>query len=91
MRSRIDPPLWVSSIFGLPWTWLPPFDRYSEFRIIDLWQPLHTLKYLRDVSLPAISRNPPEISAAPVRHVLLSADGDPAASRSVWLLSVVSA
>ena len=39
---KIDPPLWVSSIFGLPWTWLPPFQRYSEFRIIDLWQPLRS-------------------------------------------------
>ncbi len=58
---KIDPPLWVSSIFGLPWTWLPPFQRYSEFRIIDLWQPLRTMKYLLDVSVPAIPRNPPEI------------------------------
>ncbi len=24
---QIDPPLWVSSLFGLPWTWLPPFQR----------------------------------------------------------------
>jgi hypothetical protein len=58
---KIDPPLWVSSIFGLPWTRLPPFRRYSEFRIIDLWQPLRAMKYLLDVSVPAIPRNPPEI------------------------------
>jgi hypothetical protein len=58
---KIDPPLWVSSIFGLPWTWLPPFQRYSEFRIIDLWQPLRSLKYLLDVSIPAVPRTPPEI------------------------------
>ena len=58
---NIDPPLWVSSIFGLPWTWLPPFQRYSEFRIIDVWQPLRALKYLLDVSIPAIPRTPPEI------------------------------
>ncbi len=58
---KIDPPLWVSSIFGLPWTWLPPFHRYSEFRIIDLWQPLRAMKYLFDVGVPAIPRNPPEI------------------------------
>ncbi len=58
---KIDPPLWVSSIFGLPWTWLPPFHRYSEFRIIDLWQPLRAMKYPLDVSVPAIPRNPPEI------------------------------
>ena len=58
---KINPPLWVSSIFGLPWTWLPPFHRYSEFRIVDVWQPLRTLKYLLNVSLPAVPRNPPEI------------------------------
>ncbi len=57
---KIDPPLWVSSIFGLPWKRLPPFHRYSEFRIIDLWQPLRTMKYLFDVSVPAIPRTPPE-------------------------------
>ncbi len=58
---QIDPPLWLSSIFGLPWTWLPPFQRYSEFRIVDAWQPLRTLKYLLDVSIPALPRTPPEI------------------------------
>lgn len=58
---NIDPPLWVSSIFGLPWTWLPSFHRYSEFRIADIWRPLRTMKYLLDVSVPAIPRNPPEI------------------------------
>lgn len=57
---RIDPPLWISSIFGLPWTRLPPFHRYSEFRIVDLWQPLRSLKYLLNVGVPAIPRNPPE-------------------------------
>jgi hypothetical protein len=57
---KIDPPLWISSIFGLPGTWLPFFHRYSEFRIIDVWQPLRTLKYLLNVSLPALPRTPPE-------------------------------
>jgi hypothetical protein len=63
---KIDPPLWISSIFGLPRTWLPPFQRYSEFRIIDVWRPLRTLKYLLEVSVPAIPRNPPEILPAPL-------------------------
>jgi len=58
---KIAPPLWASSIFGLPWTWLPPFHRYSEFRIVDVWQPLRTLKYLLNVCVPSIPRNPPEI------------------------------
>jgi hypothetical protein len=58
---KINPPLWISSIFGQPWTWLQPFHRYSEFRILDLWQPLRSLKYLLDVSIPAIPRTPLEI------------------------------
>jgi hypothetical protein len=58
---NLDPPLWISSIFGLPWTWLSPFQRYSEIRIIDVWRPVRTMKYLLNVSLPAVPRNPPEI------------------------------
>jgi hypothetical protein len=57
---KIEPPLWIASIFGLPWKRLPPFHRYSEFRIVDLWRPLRTLKYLFNVSVPALPRNPPE-------------------------------
>ena len=39
---RMNPPLYASAIFGLPWTWLPPHNRYSEFKIIDLWRPGRT-------------------------------------------------
>ena len=55
----LNPPRWISSIFGLPRTWLPPYPHYSEFRIVDVWQPLRTLKYLREATLPAIPRQPP--------------------------------
>ena len=34
--------LYASAIFGLPWTWLLPHNRYSEFKIIDLWWPGRT-------------------------------------------------
>ena len=56
---RISPPLYVSSIFGLPWTWLPPFSRYSEFKIIDLWRPGRTAKFLANTWIPSIPRTPP--------------------------------
>jgi len=39
---RMNPPLYASAIFGLPWTWLPPHNRYSEFKIVDLWRPGRT-------------------------------------------------
>ena len=45
-------PLYVSSVMGLPWTWLPPFERYSEYRIIDLWRMRRTLS-LSSQHLPA--------------------------------------
>ncbi len=56
---RIRPPLFASSIFGLPWTWLPPHHRYSEFGIIDLWRPGRTAKYLANTWVPSIPRTPP--------------------------------
>ena len=56
---RISPPLYASSIFGLPWTWLPPFNRYSEFKIIDLWRPGRTAKFLANTWIPSIPRTPP--------------------------------
>ena len=56
---RISPPLYASSIFGLPWTWLPPHNRYSEFKIIDLWRPGRTAKFLVNTWIPSIPRTPP--------------------------------
>ena len=52
-------PLYVSSILGLPWTWIPPYQRYSEFTIVDLWRLRRMLKYLADIALPSIPVTPP--------------------------------
>ena len=52
-------PLYVSSILGLPWTWIPPYQRYSEFTIIDLWRLRRMLKYLANIALPSIPVTPP--------------------------------
>ena len=38
---------------------LPPFKRYSEYRIIDLWRMRRTLRFLLNIGLPAIPRTPP--------------------------------
>ena len=56
---KIRPPLFLASILGLPWTWIPPFHRFSEFRIIDLWRLRRTFKYLFNVTVPSIPRTPP--------------------------------
>ena len=56
---KIRPPLWVSSILGLPWTWIPPYRRYSEFKILDLWRLGRTIRYLINVTMPSIPRTPP--------------------------------
>ena len=56
---RISPPLYASTIFGLPWTWLPPHNHYSEFKIIDLWRPGRTAKFLANTWIPSIPRTPP--------------------------------
>ena len=57
--THIRPPLFLSSIFGLPWTWLPPYQRLSEFKIIDLWRLPRTIEYFLNISIPSIPLNPP--------------------------------
>ncbi|MFL7837486.1 MAG: hypothetical protein ACK2T4_08900 [Candidatus Promineifilaceae bacterium] len=56
---NIRPPLWASSIFGLPYTWIPPYGRFSEFKILNLWRLGRTIKYLVNVIIPSIPRTPP--------------------------------
>ncbi len=73
---KIRPPLLISSIFGLPWTWIPPYRRYSEFRILDLWRLRRTIKYLINVTVPSIPRTPPPF-------------GPPVLNTLFWLPSVV--
>ena len=57
----IPPTDYLPAIFGPPRTWLPPYQRYSEFRILDLWRLRRTLQFLIDVTLPAIPTAPPTI------------------------------
>ena len=79
---RISPPLYASSIFGLPWTWLPPFNRYSEFKIIDLWRPGRTAKFLANTWIPSIPRTPPILRPAFPERSVLAAHRHPAAAGS---------
>lgn len=52
-------PLYVPSILGMPWTWLPPYAPYSEFRIADPWRLRRLVKFMWNVTLPSIPRRPP--------------------------------
>lgn len=55
---KFFPPLWVDSIFGHPWTWRPPHEELSELRIIDRKSLTRSLRYLRDVVVPGLARDP---------------------------------
>jgi hypothetical protein len=56
---KIRPPLLLSSIFGRPWSWLPPHQRLSEFNIIDIWRLSRSIRYLLNITIPSIPINPP--------------------------------
>ena len=52
--AQLQPPLPVSSVLGAPATWLPPYRRFSEFQLLDLWHPGRLLRYLLNVTLPSL-------------------------------------
>lgn len=56
---RMLPPAYLCSIFGPPLTWAPPYRRFSEFGILDLWRPVRALKFLQHTLLPSLPRTPP--------------------------------
>ena len=49
----------VPSILGQSWTWIPPYHRYSEFRMLDLWRLSRSIQFLVNVLLPTIPVSPP--------------------------------
>ncbi|MFN8446179.1 MAG: hypothetical protein U0175_35645 [Caldilineaceae bacterium] len=67
---KLSPPLLVSSIFGLPWSWLPPYRRYSEYQIANLWQPLRFLRFLINTNVPSLPFAPPTFSPPFVNEFL---------------------
>jgi hypothetical protein len=66
---RLSPPRYVSSIFGKPATWLPPFSRYSEFRIIDVWRLARTIKFLVNTTIPSAPVTPPTFGPPLLKNV----------------------
>ncbi|MCP4202297.1 MAG: hypothetical protein GY769_10220 [bacterium] len=56
---RISPPALVSSVLGPPWTWIPPHEHYSEFKILDLWRLRRTIRFLVNTNVPSLPMTPP--------------------------------
>lgn len=54
-------PFYISSILGMPWTWLPPHNPYSEFRIADPWRLRRMVKFMWNVTMPSIPHTPPPL------------------------------
>jgi hypothetical protein len=53
------PPLYLFSILGLPNSWLPRSNRFSEYGIIDIWRLGRTLRFLANIAIPSVPRTPP--------------------------------
>jgi len=65
----ITPPLYLSSVLGLPWTWVMPHQRYSELRLLDPWRPGRTIQFLSDILVPALPVTPPQSGPALLERV----------------------
>lgn len=57
--AQIQPPRLASSIFGPPSDWMPPYRRFSEYQLLDLWRPARMLRYVLNVTLPSLPFAPP--------------------------------
>ena len=55
------PPLYIQSVLGPAHTWFRPHRKHSEFQIIDLWRAFRTLRYLRDLYVPSVPREPSDV------------------------------
>ncbi len=56
---HLRPPAVFCSILGWPWTWLPPHDRFSEYKIVDLWRLRRTLRFFLNTTVPSLPMTPP--------------------------------
>lgn len=57
---RLTPPDYFRSVFGSPGSWLPPYNRFSEYNIISPWRLFTTMRFLMDVSVPSSFRSTPD-------------------------------
>lgn len=69
---KINPPLYFSSFFGRPLSWLPPHRRFSEFKIIDIWHLRRMIHFLANITIPALPLTPPPFSPPVVENFFWS-------------------
>jgi pimeloyl-ACP methyl ester carboxylesterase len=56
---KISPPFYINSIFGPTSSWLPPYQRFSEYSLLSPWRPLRMLKFLQNTWIPSLPHTPP--------------------------------
>src|SRR4051794_4717214 len=56
---RISPPFYINSIFGPTRSWFPPYQRFSEYSLLNPWRPLRMLKFLQNTWIPSVPHTPP--------------------------------
>lgn len=69
-------PPYLFSILGRPKSWWPGSNRFSEYGILDVWQPGRTLRFLTNVIIPSVPHTPPSF-------------GPPLLLRQFWQPSVI--
>ena len=56
---KISPPFYLNSIFGPTGSWFPPYQRFSEYSLLNPWRPLRMLKFLQNTWIPSLPHTPP--------------------------------
>ncbi len=60
--AKISPPFYINSIFGPTGSWFPPYQRFSEYSLLNPWRPLRMLKFLQNTWIPSLPHTPPLFS-----------------------------
>ncbi len=63
------PPLYLYSILGWPHTWVPRRNRYSEYKIVDVWRLGRSLRFLAALTIPSAPRTPPHFGPPLVKRL----------------------
>ena len=56
---KISPPFYINSVFGPTGSWFPPYQRFSEYSLLNPWRPLRMLKFLQNTWIPSLPHTPP--------------------------------
>lgn len=59
-----NPPLYFSSVFGLPSDLVPPYRRFAELEMLDLWRLRRAMRYTTNLVIPSLPFSPPPFGPA---------------------------